>query len=249
MEVPLKKKEKLKINKAQIEFFCRHDINIWSEVYRGFDNPPHIRVWHRLINNIIFGGSKRLCVLAPRDHAKSEVFAVNTTTYLTKYGGNKWKWVYIFCNTQAQANDIVYRIHEAIMRCYPEFGQGMKRDEVREKIYFNSFRITGRGTGASVRGAHPDLIIADDILDDDNSATNMSREKVKKWWFGTVTNMCKPTSAIIIEGTPQHELDLIMSLKNNAVYKWKRYPAEMELPDELSKKYGKVDSYLEIVDV
>ena len=249
MEVPLKKKEKLKINKAEIEFLCRHDINMWSEVYRGFENPPHIRVWHGLINQIIFGGSKRLCVLAPRDHAKSEVFAVNTTTYLAKYGGDRWKWVYIFCNTQAQANDRVFRIHEAVLRCYPDFVVGMKRDEVREKIYFNSFRITARGTGASVRGAHPDLIIADDILDDDNSATNMSREKVKKWWFETVTNMCKPTSAIIIEGTPQHELDLIMGLEHNSAYKWKRYPAEMEVPEELKKKYGKVESYLEIVDV
>ena len=248
MEVPLKKKEQ-KISKYEIEFLCRHDINIWSEAYRGFKNPPHIRVWHGHINDIIFGGCKRLCVLAPRDHAKSEVFAVNTTAYLAKYGGEKWKWVYIFCNTQSQANDIVYRIHEAILRCYPHFARGMKRDEIREKIYYNSFRITGRGTGASVRGAHPDLIIADDILDDENSATNMARDKVKNWWFGTVTNMCKPTSAIIIEGTPQHELDLIMGLKNNPAYRWKRYPAIMEIPKSVTDKYGKVGSYLEIVDV
>ena len=46
---------------------------------------------------------------------------------------------------------------------------------------------------------------------------------------GTVTDMCKPTSAIIIEGTPQHELDLIMGfLKDNPSYCWKCYPAEIE---------------------
>jgi len=245
----LKKRKRLKINKAQIEFMCRHDINIWSEVYRGFSNPPHIRVWHDLINQIIFGGLKRLCVLAPRDHAKSEVFAVNTTAYLAKYGKDRWKWVYIFCNTQGQANDIIMRVHEAILSCYPFFAKGMKRDEIREKIYFNNFRVTGKGTGAAVRGAHPDLIIADDILDDENSATNTSRDKVKSWWFGTVTNMCKPTSSIIIEGTPQHELDLIMSLKKNPAYRWKRYPVEVEVPDEIIEKYGRDISYVEVIDV
>ena len=245
----MKKEKKEKLNKAKIEFLCRHDINIWSEVYRGYKNPPHIRIWHNLINGVIFGGTKRICILAPRDHAKSEVFAVNTTAYLAKYGGKSFKWVYIFCNTQAQANEIIYRIHEAIIRCYPQFRLNIQRDEVREKIYSNGFRITGKGTGASVRGAHPDLIIGDDILDDDNSATNMTREKVKRWWFGTVTNMAKPTSAIIVEGTPQHELDLLMSLKDNPSYIWKRYPAEMEVPEEIEKRYGKAESYLEYIDI
>ena len=40
-----------------------------------------------------------------------------------------------------------------------------------------------------------------------------------------------------------------MSLKNNPAYRWKRYPAEMELPEGTIEKYGKVESYLEIVDV
>ena len=74
----------------------------------------------------------------------------------------------------------------------------------------------------------------------------MSREKVKRWWFGTVTNMCKPTSAIIVEGTPQHELDLLMSLKDNPSYTWKRYPAEMKVP---SHEGIKSESYLEFIDI
>ena len=139
MEAKVIRKEELRM--ATVEFLCRNDINIWSELYRGFNNPPHIRVWHKLINGVIFGGSKRLCILAPRDHAKSEVFAVNTTAYLAKYGKNKWKWVYIFCNTQAQANEIIFRIHDAIGKCYPELLSGIVRDEVREKIYSNGFRL------------------------------------------------------------------------------------------------------------
>ena len=37
--------------------------------------------------------------------------------------------------------------------------------------------------------------------------------------------MAKPGTGIILEGTVQHELDLLMSLENNPVYVWKRYPA------------------------
>ena len=61
--------------------------------------------------------------------------------------------------------------------------------------------------------------------------------------------MCKPTSAIIIEGTPQHELDLIMGLRENSAYTWKRYPAEMEVPEEIAAKFGKDASYVEMIDV
>ena len=97
-----------------------------------------------------------------------------------------------------------------------------------EKKLRNGFRFMGRGAGASVRGTHPDLIIGDDVLNDANSETNQSREKIKKWWRGTVTNMCKPTSAMILEGTVQHELDLLMGMKDNPSYMMKIYSAEVE---------------------
>jgi len=208
------------------EFICRYDIEAWSYYKRGFNNPPHIREWYGLTNEVLFGGVRRLCIVAPREHAKSEVFAVSTTAWCANYGGNVGiNWVYIFCDTQPQANDILDRIAEAIRQVYPELICDVKRWERRDKIFSNGFRVTVRGAEASVRGAHPDLIIGDDVLSDSNSSSNATREKVKAWWRGTVTNMAKPGTGIILEGTVQHELDLLMSLENNPVYVWKRYPA------------------------
>jgi len=208
------------------EYLLAHDIEYWSYVKRGFDNPPHIKEWYGLINQVIVGKIRRLCIIAPRDHAKSEVFAVSTSVWCSFYGKSVGiEWIYIFCDTQPQANDILDRISETVEEIYPELTIKAKRWERRDKIFSNGFRVTVRGAEASVRGAHPDLIIGDDVLSDSNSASNSTREKIKKWWSGTVSNMAKPTTRIIIEGTVQHELDLLWSLKNNPIYIWKRYPA------------------------
>ncbi len=226
--------------KLLYRFNLKYSLDYWSHNKRGFENPPHIQEWSSLIDQVIHGGIKRLCVMAPRDHAKSEVFAINTITYLAKYGPYLWmpiKWVYLFSDTQEQANEIINRVAHAITDAYPELMHKMIKDDVREKRLRNGFRFMGRGAGASVRGAHPDLIIGDDVLNDSNCETNLSREKIKRWWFGTVTNMCKPTSAIIIEGTPQHELDLLMGMKNNPSYKTFVYPAEKEVPQNLLDKW------------
>ena len=204
-------------------------MDYWSENIRGFYNPPHIKEWYGLINNVLFGGLRRLCVVAPRDHAKSEVFVVSPVTHLARYGPELgWKWVFIFSDTQPQANEMIDRCYTEINRVYPELTYRMLKNDVMEKKLRNGFRFMGRGAGASVRGAHPDLIIGDDVLNDSNSETNQGREKIKKWWSQTVSNMAKPTSAMILEGTVQHELDLLMSMKDNPSYKMKVYSAEVE---------------------
>ena len=207
-------------------------MDYWSERKRGFTNPPHIQEWYGLINEVMFKGLRRLCVIAPRDHAKSEVFVISLVTFLARYGPELgWKWVYIFSDTQIQANEIIDRCAQSIQKAYPELMYRMLKNDVMEKKLRNGFRFMGRGAGASVRGAHPDLIIGDDVLNDRNCENNQGREKIKKWWRGTVTNMAKPTSAIILEGTVQHELDLLMSMKDNPSYRLKVYSAEVEVED------------------
>lgn len=219
-----------KLSKTALhEGALKYDLDYWSHHIRRFENPLHIKEWYGLIDQVLFQGLRRLCVIAPRDHAKSEVFVVSTVTYLAKYGMDLgWKWVYIFSDTQPQANEMIDRCYTEINKCYPELTNRMLKNDVMEKKLRNGFRFMGRGAGASVRGAHPDLIIGDDVLNDGNSANNQGREKIKNWWSQTVTNMAKPTSAIILEGTVQHELDLLMSMKDNPSYMFRKYSAEVK---------------------
>jgi len=235
--------ERLKENpKLLHELRLKYNLDYWSHNKRGFANPPHIKEWCGHIDQVIHGGIKRLNVIAPRDHAKSEVFAIDTMTYLAEYGpylDNPINWVFLFSDTQEQANEIIARAKSAIEETYPDLIEKMIKDDVREKQLRNGYRFTGRGAGASVRGSHPDLIIGDDVLNDRNSETNQGREKIKRWWFGTVTNMCKPTSAMILEGTVQHELDLLMGMKDNPAYKSFVYPAEKEVPETAIARWKK----------
>lgn len=213
-----------------MEWACAYDVGAWSSYKRGYDNPVHICEWYDMVNMVLWGQIMRLCLIAPREHAKSEVFAVNTATWCSNYGSSVGiNWVYIFCDTQPQANEILDRIADAARICYPDLVYKPIRWERRDKIFSNGFRVTVRGAEASVRGAHPDLIIGDDVLSDGNSSGNSGREKIKNWWRRTVTNMAKPTTRIILEGTVQHELDLLMSLEDNPSYVWKVYRAWKEV--------------------
>jgi ABC-type uncharacterized transport system substrate-binding protein len=93
----------------------KYNLDYWSENVRGFENPPHIQEWYGLIGEVLFEGLRRLCVIAPRDHAKSEVFVVSVVTYLSKHGMDLgWQWVYIFSDTQPQANEMIDRCTAAI---------------------------------------------------------------------------------------------------------------------------------------
>ncbi len=222
------------------EFCCKYDINFWSQYKRGFYNPPHIIEWNGYINSVIHRYIKRLCIIGPRDSAKSEVFAVNLICYLARYGMELgWDWLYLFSDTQEQANEIIDRGKTAIEITYPDLLINMMKDDVKEKRLASGFRFTGRGAGASVRGAHPAIILGDDILNDKNSDTNKWREKIKRWWFQTVTNMARPDSAIILEGTVQHELDLLMTMKDNPSYTTRVYPSIMEVSDEEIANYNR----------
>lgn len=47
------------------EIQLKYDLSYWSEHIRGFENPPHIQEWSGLIDKVLHGGIKRLCVIAP----------------------------------------------------------------------------------------------------------------------------------------------------------------------------------------
>lgn len=179
--------------------------------------------WYDLATNSLIS---RLCVVAPRDHAKTECLAVNLTVWKMIYFPGYW--AFIFSNTGPQAEKVLERIVDVLIEVTPDVITRPRTWHKGEIWLRNRSRVTVRGSGAAVRGVHPDLIIGDDILDLDNSATHYQREKIKKWWFGTVTNMSKPGTKIVLIGTPQHRMDLLMSLKDNPLYEWRIYPAEYE---------------------
>lgn len=73
--------------------------------------------------------------------------------------------------------------------------------------------ITGQIRGFNVDDYRPDLIIADDILSEENTATLEQRQKIEALFFGALLNSLAPTSespaakAVLLQ-TPLHQSDV-----------------------------------------
>jgi predicted phage terminase large subunit-like protein len=65
----------------------------------------------------------------------------------------------------------------------------------------NNSTMYARGVGGAIISKRFDIIILDDILDEENSATPEAREKVSEWLFKTVIPCLKPDGVVIGLGT------------------------------------------------
>lgn len=218
---------------------CKADPAIWSHEKRGFTNAGVHEEWYRLILE-----ERRVAVLAPREHAKTEVFTVNQTAWRSIY--QPGIWTYVFLNTLDQGKLVKTRIDEAVHEVEPHLIDGALLKNDTETVFANGSRVTIASAGKAVRSAHPDIIIGDDVLEEQSCLTSYQRQKTSRWWFGTVSNMAHagttrvhrgvrrsfPPTKIFLVGTPFHQSDLLMSMKTNPVYRYYRYAAEFR-PEEL----------------
>jgi hypothetical protein len=219
-----------------LELACSIDLGLWSEYKRGYVNADFHWEWYEMAQT-----ARRLALLAPREHSKSECFSVNNAAWHSLY--QPGHWTYIFCNSGDQGEKILGRAVAAVAQVEPELVDKARVAHTKEIVFANDARITVRGSGAAVRGAHPDLIIGDDVQDENNTGTQMQRDRLKQWWFGTVGGMAHPgaervvtyrgerkmrqfsATRIILVGTPFHALDLLMGCRTNEMYQWRLYPA------------------------
>lgn len=240
MTATLDRPAEKKLSVAQLEeLACRAHLGVWAERKRGLENAPLHWEWSELAMR-----ESRLCVVAPREHAKSEVFTVNQVAWRCMY--TPGIQAYVFAQTGDQAAKLKTRIDEVLLAVAPWMVNSMRKMTNMESVYANLSQVTVAGAGKGVRGAHPDLVIGDDVLEEGNCLTKLQRDKVSRWWFGTVGGMAHPGAVrpvggtkrrfpptkVFLVGTPFHRMDLLMSMKDNALYRYRRYAAEFR-PEQL----------------
>jgi len=225
---------------------CRLHPGVMAEVKLGYTNAPFHWEWYELEMKY-----NRLAIVAPREHAKSEVFSVVTTAHWALYRPGCWQA--IFTSSSDNAIKLLERILGAIAQLDPLLLDGAPKISSTEVILTNWSRITVAGAGKAIRGWHPDRIVGDDLLSDIHATTNLHRRRMETWWFGTVGPMAHPgterrlgwgrlkrgapirrypPTKIVLVGTPFHQLDLLMSMRDNPIYVFRRYAAEFR-PEEL----------------
>lgn len=89
----------------------------------------------------------------------------------------------------------------------------------------NGARLTGKGFGSSVRGAHPYWIIVDDGLKDNVIYSALQRQKSIDYFHSVIMNMLVPGGQICVVGTPFHAQDLYGDLKTKKGWFVIEYPA------------------------
>ena len=224
-----------------VELACKAHLGVWAERKRGFENALHHWEWSELAMT-----RRRAAIVAPREHAKSEVWTVNQCAWRCIY--EPGIWCYVFAQTGEQAAEIKERIDKAIAEAAPWMVEGEHGMNTTESIYANWSQVNAAGAGKSVRGMHPDVIVGDDVLEEGNCLTSLQRKRIARWWFGTIGGMAHPgttrvlgttgirkafpPSRVHLVGTPFHQQDLLMGMRENPMYEFRRYAAEFD-PAEL----------------
>lgn len=200
--------------------------------------------WHHLEWGDLVQNHRKLCVEAARDHGKSYYFSNAYAAWqLYRYSKPKTKIFskrpsasssnrgYLFSFSLQQAVDLIEILKGTI--------EG--NDILRERLYPSSItqgawastnivckngaRLTGKGFGSSVRGAHPYWIVVDDGLKDNVIYSSTQRQKSIDYFQAVIMNMLVPGGQIIVVGTPFHANDLYGDLKNKNGWFVIEYPA------------------------
>ena len=220
-------RERAKLALSMMRSSCAYfaaEVLTGPAMYGGkFIVADHHLAWDALVTTQL-----RLAVLAPRDHGK---------TYFFDFAYPIWKAVftpngkgYIFSATQPQAIRILEDIKEEIesnpkLQWLIPKGANKKQWSSTAITLANGHKIYARGYGTKVRGAHPDWIVVDDGLNDEDAYSEVTRAKNIDYFYTAITNMIIPGGQIVVVGTPFHAADLYASLEKNPRYCFRKFPA------------------------
>lgn len=181
--------------------------------------------WDQLITQ---EKAKRICVLAPRDHGKSQFWNKALPIWKAKYG-RPGDLGYIFSVNQEKAIEMLEQITNEVIT-NPKLQHLAPRNyeqtwSKRRVVFTTGVEIRARGFGVSVRGGHPNWIINDDVLSDENITSETIRKKAIDYFLSAITNMCVPGGEIFVVGTPMNEQDVYAVLRANGAYRMWEKPA------------------------
>lgn len=210
-----------------------------TSVLPDFQLSYHHIEWGDLVHH-----HKKLCIEAARDHGKSFYFSNAYIAWqLYKYKNNVRDQ---FSNRPAKSNSnrgflFSFSLQQAVDLIEILKGTIESNEILRERLYprslnegawastnimcRNGARLTGKGFGSSVRGAHPYYIVVDDGLKDNVIYSSMQRQKSIDYFHSVIMNMLVPKGQIIVVGTPFHAQDLYGDLKAKKGWFVIEYPA------------------------
>lgn len=193
--------------------------------------------WHHLEWCDLVHRYNKLCVEAARDHGKSFFYSNAYAAWqLYKYAKPKGSIFsarptksnsnrgYLFSFSLQQSVDLMEILKGTIEsndilkdRLFPE-SKNSGAWASTNIVCKNGARLTCKGFGSSVRGAHPYWIVVDDGLKDNVIYSQLQRQKSIDYFHSVIMNMLVPGGQIIVVGTPFHASDLYGDLKSKSIH-------------------------------
>lgn len=194
--------------------------------------------WHHLEWCDLVHRYNKLCVEAARDHGKSFFYSNAYVAWqLYKYAKPKGTQFsarptksnsnrgYLFSFSLQQSVDLMEILKNTIEgndilkeRLYPDSKDKSGAWASTNIVCRNGARLTCKGFGSSVRGAHPYWIVVDDGLKDNVIYSQLQRQKSIDYFHSVIMNMLVPGGQIIVVGTPFHASDLYGDLKSKSIH-------------------------------
>ena len=208
---------------AQVDFeMGRRDFKYFFEEICGkYDEkmPWILTKFHEEWFNLSENNSKT-CIIASRDHGKSVFYRVYL---LWKMAYNPGTEVLFFSHSQHQSIEHMAKMNELI-ETIPAL-QHLKpaRGWAKQKFKFtNKSSISAMSVGKAVRGAHPQIVVLDDIL---SSEAQTQLKHISSWFYTALLPVLHHTAQLCIVGTPFSYTDLYSELKKLKSYAVREYPA------------------------
>jgi len=242
---------------------CAKNYLVFQKIELGLEVARHHKDWWDLLNS-----GEDVLALAPRDHGKSVTFSRGYPIWRAKYHSRWLKEIYILGADRDSAVENLDKIKDLMLSrpslryLVPETrSEGINS---RSELHLmNGVKMRAKGVLSPLRGRHPQLIIGDDILNEKNSLTQESRDRVFRYLKEVVFPMKDQgtqkmrdegfKSQIAFVGTAQHRDDayhrmmtdgLVKSLKQKAIVDLEKaivlWPERYNIKKllELKEKYG-----------
>lgn len=200
--------------------------------------PP----FHRLAWALYGGSDPNVCVVAPRDHAKSS--ALSMVYILAEVLFRCSDYVILVGSTEDGAAEQLGNIAEELQEnedLMREFGiKRMLRtattDVIAEMNDGHKFRILARGAEQRIRGRlwkgkRPNLLVCDDMEDDEQVQNPERRRKFRVWFFRAAKQALSKSGRIRVHGTILHDDSLLSRLRKNRTWKTLFFAAHASFDD------------------
>lgn len=194
-----------------------------------FDDRRETAAFHREIWELCCSDAKNVAIAAPRAHAKSTVVTHAYTLACVLF--RERRYVVIVSDSESQAinflNDIKseLRENEDIINLFG-VQRFLKDSETEVVVEFDDgakFKIIAKGAEQKMRGIkwdnlRPDLIILDDLENDELVMNQDRREKLRRWFYGTLMPIRSAYGIVRYIGTILHmdsQLERLMPKSNS----------------------------------